>query len=189
MAAAVALIPSDVFQNRRGRAVMRLLDVNYQVVKMAADMRAQLEDGSQKWMLLKTAAHADRTDWSPINKWLHSEEASCEDNSRKDLVRVNMGVDEAARQVQYEYHRARILSDSKNALRDKFKRSAEFVAMSEKYAKKKHDIRWKHAVVLARQVAKEGPSCGEVSPAYPSIPAFLYLFANWIPNLAPSSKS
>ena len=31
MAAAVALIPSDVFQNRKGRAMMRLLGVNYRV--------------------------------------------------------------------------------------------------------------------------------------------------------------
>ena len=38
MAAAVALIQSDVFQNRKGRAVMRLLGVNYRVVKMAPDL-------------------------------------------------------------------------------------------------------------------------------------------------------
>ena len=75
--AAVALIPSDVFLNRKGRAVMRLLDVDYRVVKMAADMRGDLEDGSKKWKLLKTAQHADRTDWSRIAKWLHSDEASC----------------------------------------------------------------------------------------------------------------
>jgi len=167
MAAAVALIPSDVFKNRKGRAVMRLLDVNYQVVKMAADMRAQLEDGSQKWRLLKTAAHGDRNDWSIINKWLHSEEASCEDNSRKDLVRVNMRSDEGARQVSYEYHRARSLSDSKDALRGKFERSAEFVAMRQAYTTKKRYIRWKRAVVLAKQAAKERILRGEVSPAFP----------------------
>ena len=33
---------------------MRLLDVDYRVVKMAADMRGNLEDGSKKWKLLKT---------------------------------------------------------------------------------------------------------------------------------------
>ena len=73
MAAAVALIPSDVFQNRKGRAMMRLLGVNYRVVKMAADLRGELEDGSNKWKLLKTAGHADRTDWSSTKKWLHSD--------------------------------------------------------------------------------------------------------------------
>ena len=163
MAAAVALIPSDVFKNRKGRAVMRLLDVNYQVVKMAADMRAQLEDGSRKWKLLKTAPHADRNDWSIINKWLHSEEASCEDNSRKDLVRVNLRVDEGGGQVNYEFHRARILSGSKDELREKFERSAEFVAMRQAYAKKKHQIRRKRAVVLAKQAAAERLLRGEVS--------------------------
>ena len=46
MAAAVALIPSDVFRNRKSRAMMRLLGVNYRVVKMASDLRGELEDGS-----------------------------------------------------------------------------------------------------------------------------------------------
>ncbi len=131
MAAAVALIPSDVFQNRKGRAVMRLLGVNYRVVKMAADMRGELEDGSNKWKLLKTAEHADRTDWSSVKKWLHSDEASCEDNNNKSLVRVNMGKDEATGQIMFEFHRARVLSESKDELREKFKRSPEFTAMSQ----------------------------------------------------------
>jgi hypothetical protein len=126
MAAAVALIPSDVFQNRKGRAMMRLLGVNYRVVKMAADLRGELEDGSNKWKLLKTAEHADRTDWSAVKKWLHSDEASCEDNNNKSLVRVNMGKDEATGQINFEFHRARVLSESKDELRDKFKRSPEF---------------------------------------------------------------
>ena len=124
MAAAVALIPSDVFQNRKGRAVMRLLGVNYRVVKMAADLRGELEDGSNKWKLLKTAEHADRTDWSAAKKWLHSDEASCEDNNNKSLVRVNMGKDEATGQINFEF---------KDELRDKFKRSPEFTAMCQAY--------------------------------------------------------
>ena len=47
-AAAVALIPSGVLQDRKGRAVMRLLGVNYHVVKKLSDMRGRLEDGSLK---------------------------------------------------------------------------------------------------------------------------------------------
>ena len=58
-------------------------------------------------------------------------------------MRLNMRVDESARQIEYEYHRACILSDSKNALRDKLERSAEFVAMRQAYAKKRHAIRLK----------------------------------------------
>ena len=110
---------------------MRLLGVNYRVVKMAADMRGELEDGSNKWKLLKTAEHADRTDWSSVKKWLHSDEASCEDNNNKSLVRVNMGKDEATGQIMFEFHRARVLSESKDELREKFKRSPEFTAMSQ----------------------------------------------------------
>ena len=37
-AAAVALIPSGVFLSRKGRAIMRLLDVEYRVVKTALDI-------------------------------------------------------------------------------------------------------------------------------------------------------
>ena len=131
MAAAVALIPSDVFQNRKGRAVMQLLGVNYRVVKMAADLRGELDDGSNKWKLLKTTEHADRTDWSAAKKWLHSDEASCEDNNNKSLVRVNMGKDEATGQINFEF---------KDELRDKFKGSPEFTAMCQAYLKKKQDL-------------------------------------------------
>ena len=35
-AAAAALIPANVFENRKGRAIMRLLDVEYRVVKKAS---------------------------------------------------------------------------------------------------------------------------------------------------------
>ena len=38
-AAAVALIPADVLVNRKGRAVMRLLDIDYRVIKKASEMR------------------------------------------------------------------------------------------------------------------------------------------------------
>ena len=58
-AAAVALIPSDVLQNRKGRAIMRLLDIDYRVVKKATEMRAGLEDGSKKWRHVTTAKHCD----------------------------------------------------------------------------------------------------------------------------------
>ena len=62
---------------------------------------------------------------------MHSEEASCEDNNNKSLVRVNMSKDEATGQIMFEFHRARVLSESKDELREKFKRSPEFTAMSQ----------------------------------------------------------
>ena len=42
---------------------------------------------------------------------------------------MNMGKDEATGKINFEFHRARALSESKDELRDKFKRSPEFTAM------------------------------------------------------------
>jgi hypothetical protein len=61
-AAAVALIPSDVLQNRKGRAIMRLLDIDYRVVKKASEMRG-LEDGSKNLKAMATAKHCDSAWW------------------------------------------------------------------------------------------------------------------------------
>ena len=89
---------------------MRLLDVNYHVVNMAADICDQLEVGSKYVAEDCRAWRSHRLEL--INNWLHSEEVSCKDIFRKDLVRVNMGVDDAVRRVKYEFHRARVLSES-----------------------------------------------------------------------------
>ena len=44
-----------------------------------------------------------------------------------------MGKDEATGKINFEFHRARVLSESKDELRDKFKRSPEFTAMCPAY--------------------------------------------------------
>ena len=154
-AAAVALIPSDVFLNRKGRAIMRLLDVEYRVVKTALDMRSALQDGSRKWTFIKTANHSERKDLSYISRFLHSDRASCEDNDHKELCRVRVGVNLDTGIYQYELHRARILNDTKNALREMFLESPEFAEMSADVAKKKAALRLVQARVRARKAAGE----------------------------------
>lgn len=149
-AAAVALIPADVLRNRKGRAVMRLLDIDYHVVKKASDMRALLEDKSHKWKLITTNPHADRGDWDVIHRWLHSPDASAEDNDNKDLVRIPRGKDEHGVN-QYEFHRARVLLDDKNGLRALFLQSQACVEMQAVYRLKQQSIRRNRAIAIARQ--------------------------------------
>ena len=152
-AAAVALIPSDVLLNRKGRAIMRLLDIDYRVVKKAAEMRAGLEDGSNKWRNIATAKHCDAACRQHIVEWLHSDEASCEDNDHKDMVRIDIGVMQGIH--QYRFHRARLLLDSKNALLDKFRASAAYALMCADFKEKKIAVRRRHAVVLAKRAARD----------------------------------
>ncbi len=89
-AAAVALIPADVLVNRKGRAVMRLLDIDYRVIKKASEMRGVLDDGSRRWATVKTSTHCDVSEWSLLINWLHSDEASHEDNTHKAPVRIDI---------------------------------------------------------------------------------------------------
>jgi urease gamma subunit len=70
-AAAVALIPADVLVNRKGRAVVRLLDINYRVIKKASEMRGVLDYGSRRWATVKTSSHSDVSEWSLLINWLH----------------------------------------------------------------------------------------------------------------------
>jgi len=45
-------------------------------VKRAIEIRKAMADWAAGWKLIKTAPHRDRIDWSPLKKWLHSDEAS-----------------------------------------------------------------------------------------------------------------
>ena len=153
-AAAVALIPSDVLQNRKGRAIMRLLDIDYRVVKKATEMRAGLEDGSKKWRHVTTAKHCDTAFWRHLEQWLHSDEASSEDNDHKTMVRIDLGVGPDGH--NYTFHRGRILLDRKNALHVKFKASASFALMCEEFKSKKAAVRRRKAVILATKAARDG---------------------------------
>jgi len=64
-AAATALVPDDAFHNRRGRAVMRLLNLIYRALKKASDLRSSMQDSGRGWKYIHTAPHQDCVDWSP----------------------------------------------------------------------------------------------------------------------------
>jgi hypothetical protein len=111
-----------------------------------------MQDGSKNWSLLKTASHSDRTDWSYIPRYLHSPEASYENNDHKDLVRVKTGINEK-RIYTYEFHRCRTLIDSKDALRLQFTSTLHFALMSDDFRQKKVGQRLRQAQVPARKAA------------------------------------
>ena len=161
-AVASALIPSDVLENRKGRAIMRLLDIDYRVLKKAAEIRAGLVDGSKTWKNFTTAKHCDTADWQLISEWLHSEEASMEDNDHKELVRIVLKVDEKG-PIEYMFHRARVLKDTKLGLLEAFLKSSTCVRMRTLFQEKKVAVRRRSAVNLARLAIRER---GEVTTYY-----------------------
>jgi len=153
-AAAVALIPADIFVNRKGRAVMRLLDIDYRVIKKASEMRGVLDDGSRRWATVKTSTHSDVSEWSLLVNWLHSDEASHEDNTHKTPVRIDITTNLSAKSHIYELHTARTYNDTKIRLFKKFLASTTFTAMSDKYREKKVALRLIQARVRARKMAR-----------------------------------
>lgn len=59
-AALAALLPADLFENRRGRAAMRLLGLSYKQTKCGAELRAEMEDRGYGWKRLNTSEHCDK---------------------------------------------------------------------------------------------------------------------------------
>lgn len=59
-AALAALLPSDLFENRRGRAAMRLLGLTYRQVKRGTELRGEMEDRAGGWKRIKTSEHYDK---------------------------------------------------------------------------------------------------------------------------------
>ena len=125
-------------------------------MKKASEMRAGLDDRSKKWTTVKTAAHCDRIDWDLLVRWLHTDEASHEDNTHKAPVRIDLGVDLKNNKHLYEFHVARTYSDTKLSLYGKFLVSPVFKEMTEKYQQKKVALRLVQARFRARKSAGAG---------------------------------
>jgi hypothetical protein len=89
-AAAAAVIPQDVRENRQMRAVMRLTGSRFDAVRKAIKFREKMDDGHRGWRLLKTVRHFDGVDFTLLDRWLHSAEASTEDNETKRQIHVKM---------------------------------------------------------------------------------------------------
>jgi hypothetical protein len=71
---------------------MRLLDIDYRVIKKASEMRGVLDDGSRRWATAQTSTHSDVSEWSLLVNWLHSNEASHEVNTHNAPVRIDIDI-------------------------------------------------------------------------------------------------
>lgn len=60
-AALSALLPASLFENRRGRAAMRILGISYRQAKFGSALRQSLDgDTAPGWKRLKTSEHCDK---------------------------------------------------------------------------------------------------------------------------------
>ena len=65
-AALAALLPKDLFENRRGRAAMRLLGLtSYRQAKRGTDTRGAMEDRGGGWKRIKTSEHYNKARRAP----------------------------------------------------------------------------------------------------------------------------
>lgn len=132
----VALIPANILEDRRGRAAMRLLNVQYRHVKQATILRTAVEQ-KRGWTQLVSSCHKDRVDLKLIREWWHTDAASMEDNMKKEKVKVfhdgphPSGSDEANSIVAYEEHMRRLqLAGNKESL-SAFKESPQYALLCE----------------------------------------------------------
>jgi len=102
-AALAALLPRDLFENRRGRAAMRLLGLTYAQAKRGVETRGEMEDRGRGWKRLKTSEHYDKVNYKIVDEFWHSELASDPDNQNKEKVGVYLGVD-AKGNALYDLH-------------------------------------------------------------------------------------
>jgi hypothetical protein len=76
LAGAAALLPRDLFENKRGRSAIRTLGLSYCVAKKAVGIRGKMEDRGRGWRRVESAKHLDRVDDAPIQEWWHTDEVS-----------------------------------------------------------------------------------------------------------------
>jgi len=98
-----ALVPVTAVDDEMVRSVMRLLGLRHEI-------RTVMTDSAAGWKWTETKPHADRTDWNPLIKWLHSDEAPTPDNDRKAEIKVSVFDDGAT--LSYELHDRRFWNES-----------------------------------------------------------------------------
>lgn len=163
-AAAVALLPTSLFKDNKGRTAMRLLHINYRTVQKANEIRGRMEEEKGGWRLITTAPHSDRVHWGPLIDWCHSDEASVEDNDNKQVVKVyQCKQKDDAEIVVYEEHPRRYLRETVENLRPAFLKSAEFGKMSAAFddAEKKKRRKWAEARLRRELRARADMDVGE----------------------------
>ena len=169
-AAAAAVIPKGVRENKQTRAVMRLTGLRHDAIMKALAMRTDMDDQCCGWKLLTTARHHDAVDYSPLDRWFHSPLASTEDNEVKKQIRVGEVIDEETKVYSYQLHNRRYLNAKLPILHKDFSESPELKEMQLKFEQVERQKRRKKALAkLKLQLKKDNeerePRGEEVSAA------------------------
>lgn len=134
-----ALVPEQVFDERLGETVGKLLGVSYRNVRKALDMRHDIEESASGWQFVRTNKHYDSIEVAKISEWLHTE-GTTEDNANKIKHRVyhddstsnatSIGAATAAGGPrQYEEHWRRYFNDTIKNLHRQFLASDTFAKL------------------------------------------------------------
>jgi len=153
-AAAAAVIPKGVRENKQIRAVMRLAGLRHDAISKGVEFRNEMDDHKCGWKPLGTAKHSDAVDYAPLDSWFHSSAASTEDNEVKNEVRVGMVEDGGS--ISYQLHNRRYLNAKIPILHKDFEESPELEQMKLKYAQVERQKRRKKALAqLKRELDRE----------------------------------
>lgn len=123
VAGLVALLPRDLFENRRGRAAMRLLGLSYRQAKLGSGERAVLEDCGQGWRLWKGGTRKDKVNWRALDAAWHSSLLSDPDNQHKEKFMIDLGIDPTTKEQLYDHHPRRAQRGSTKSLLPIFRES------------------------------------------------------------------
>ena len=159
-AAAAAIVPVTAREDKLVRAVMRILGLRYESVKRAIELRKAMVDTAAGWKWIKTKPHCDHTDWTPLIKWLHSDEASTPDNDHKSEIKVNVTDDGTT--VSYELHERRYWNDKLSVLLRTFRESPVFLEMQKAHTECERNKRHAKALSLAKREHGPQPSPQQV---------------------------
>ena len=159
-AAAAALVPVTARKDRKVRSVMRVLGLRHETVKRAIEMRKAMTDTAVGWRWIKTQPHSDRTDWSPLKKWLHSDDASTPDNDHKAEIKVNLVDDGGV--VSYELHDRLYWNDKLEVLRAQFRTTPSYAGMQKAHAAEEARKRRAKATKMAKAKLGRGEAPSEV---------------------------
>ena len=159
-AAAAAIVPVTAREDKLVRAIMRILGLRYESVKRAIELRKAMVDTTAGWKWIKTKPHCDRTDWTPLIKWHHSDEASTPDNDHKSEIKVNVTDDGTT--VSYELHERRYWNDKLSVLLRTFRESPVFLEMQKAHTECERNKRHAKALSLAKREHGPQPSPQQV---------------------------
>jgi hypothetical protein len=106
-AAAAAIIPKKVLENKQVRAVMRLKGLSHDAIIKAVAMRTNKDDQCCGWEFPTTAGHHGTVAYSPLGRWFHSSAVSTEGNEVKKQIRVGETIGEDTKVCSYQLHNRR----------------------------------------------------------------------------------